>query len=343
MPLNFDFKRITAVEELKTPKYMQVVNQMIKLVNSGEIPAGYRLPSINEAAEESLFSRDTIERAYTELHKRGFITSVMRKGFFIAKNNQNVRIPKVMLLIPENNIYSNSLQHNFRKTVNSPVQLDVYNFHYNIHTFMDLLEQNIGNYQYYIILPHRIDDSNDFRHLLKKIPPDKLLILEREFEDLKQSASWLSYNPEKEFYAAMHKCLSRFENYSKIYLLTSKGYYHKEIELGFMNFCKYYKLNGIVCDTLQLENIGQGQAYIVMDTEDLVDILKTAKLKQLTIGNQLGLVSMQQHAVNEVLANGITEIAFSLLNMGKIAAEIFLGNTKVIQNFQIDVVLRESL
>ena len=67
----------------KLPKYQQLINSLLQDIEMGELKPGERLPSINEASEECYLSRDTVERAYTELHKMGVITSIFRKGYFI--------------------------------------------------------------------------------------------------------------------------------------------------------------------------------------------------------------------------------------------------------------------
>jgi DNA-binding GntR family transcriptional regulator len=48
---------------------------------------GDRLPSINEISAEYYLSRDTVEKAFNELRKKGIITSVKRRGYFISSTD----------------------------------------------------------------------------------------------------------------------------------------------------------------------------------------------------------------------------------------------------------------
>ena len=82
----------------KLPKYQQLINSLLQDIEMGELKPGERLPSINEASEECYLSRDTVERAYTELHKMGVITSIFRKGYFISNSSIKTKT-KVLFLV----------------------------------------------------------------------------------------------------------------------------------------------------------------------------------------------------------------------------------------------------
>ena len=82
----------------KLPKYQQLVKSLLRDIELGDLKPGERLPSINEASEECYLSRDTVERAYTELHKMGAITSIFRKGYFISDSKLNIKT-KILFLV----------------------------------------------------------------------------------------------------------------------------------------------------------------------------------------------------------------------------------------------------
>ena len=82
----------------KLPKYQQLINSLLQDIEMGELKPGERLPSINEASEECYLSRDTVERAYTELHKMGVITSIFRKGYFISESTFKTKT-KILFLV----------------------------------------------------------------------------------------------------------------------------------------------------------------------------------------------------------------------------------------------------
>ena len=67
-----------------TPKYMQIANTIMKAVKEEKIANGYLLPSINDMCYELDVSRDTIDRAYKYLKKKGIVSAVHGKGYFIS-------------------------------------------------------------------------------------------------------------------------------------------------------------------------------------------------------------------------------------------------------------------
>lgn len=72
------------------PIYEQIVTQIKGLIISGELNEGDALPSMRVLAKELRISVITTKRAYEELEKEGFITSMTGKGSFVASKNTNL-------------------------------------------------------------------------------------------------------------------------------------------------------------------------------------------------------------------------------------------------------------
>ncbi len=66
------------------PIYQQIVDHVKKLITTGELPIGAKLPSIRQLAKELQVSAITTKRAYEELEREAFITTVPSKGSFVA-------------------------------------------------------------------------------------------------------------------------------------------------------------------------------------------------------------------------------------------------------------------
>ena len=64
------------------PIYEQLEEKLRKLILSGGIAEGERLPSVRELASQLAINPNTIQRAYRELEQAGFIYSVPGKGSF---------------------------------------------------------------------------------------------------------------------------------------------------------------------------------------------------------------------------------------------------------------------
>ena len=67
------------------PMYLQIIEQIKRLVAIGDWPKGYKLPSIRELAVSTKVSVITVKRAYQELEREGIIITQQGKGSFIAE------------------------------------------------------------------------------------------------------------------------------------------------------------------------------------------------------------------------------------------------------------------
>ena len=66
------------------PIYLQIKEGLCRLILSGAVKTGERLPSVRELAGQLAINPNTIQRAYRELESDGFIYSVSGKGSFAA-------------------------------------------------------------------------------------------------------------------------------------------------------------------------------------------------------------------------------------------------------------------
>lgn len=69
------------------PIYEQITEQIKALIISGELGEGDALPSMRLLAKELRISVITTKRAYEELEREGFVTSIPGKGSFVAGKN----------------------------------------------------------------------------------------------------------------------------------------------------------------------------------------------------------------------------------------------------------------
>ena len=69
------------------PIYEQITRQVKGLILRGELKEGEPLPSMRLLARELRISVITTKRAYEELEREGFLTTVPGKGCFVAPRN----------------------------------------------------------------------------------------------------------------------------------------------------------------------------------------------------------------------------------------------------------------
>ena len=66
------------------PIYLQIKEGLCRLILTGVLPEGERLPSVRELAGQLAINPNTIQRAYRELEHEGFICSITGKGSFVG-------------------------------------------------------------------------------------------------------------------------------------------------------------------------------------------------------------------------------------------------------------------
>lgn len=66
------------------PIYEQIQTELRRLMLTGLLPPGSRLPSVRELAGQLAINPNTIQRAYNELEAEGYIYSVAGKGSFVS-------------------------------------------------------------------------------------------------------------------------------------------------------------------------------------------------------------------------------------------------------------------
>ena len=76
--------QITYSHQDKDPIYLQIVKQIKVQIMNGTLHPNQPLPSMRALASELRISVITSKRAYEELEKEGFITSIVGKGCFVS-------------------------------------------------------------------------------------------------------------------------------------------------------------------------------------------------------------------------------------------------------------------
>lgn len=74
----------------RRPIYEQLIEKLADLMLCGALREDEKLPSVRNLAADLSINPNTIQRAYVELERRGYIYSVQGKGSFVA-NIESVR------------------------------------------------------------------------------------------------------------------------------------------------------------------------------------------------------------------------------------------------------------
>jgi len=77
------------------PRYQQLIQEWITLIQTGVIVEGERMPSVRKACEMHKVSPSTILMAYRALEDRGFIEARPQSGFYVKKPAATLPLPRM--------------------------------------------------------------------------------------------------------------------------------------------------------------------------------------------------------------------------------------------------------
>lgn len=82
----------------KRPIYEQIVERFQTLILNGVLEADEKLPSVRSLAVELSINPNTIQRAYGELERSGFVYSVKGRGSFVSGDGMAIEYEKKKML-----------------------------------------------------------------------------------------------------------------------------------------------------------------------------------------------------------------------------------------------------
>lgn len=92
----------------RIPVYEQIVEQMERYVLAGIMNPNDKLPSVRNLSVELAINPNTIQKAYSELDRRGVVYSVPGKGSFVSIDalekiggNRRLKLKEMMELMQE--------------------------------------------------------------------------------------------------------------------------------------------------------------------------------------------------------------------------------------------------
>ena len=80
------------------PLYEQIVDKFQMLILSGALEPNSRMPSVRSLAVEPSINPNTIQRAYSELERNGFLYTVKGKGNYVAYSDSLKDVRKQEIL-----------------------------------------------------------------------------------------------------------------------------------------------------------------------------------------------------------------------------------------------------
>jgi DNA-binding transcriptional regulator YhcF (GntR family) len=344
-------KFINIDENSRVPKYKQIVDSIIYNISIGNLQINQKIPSINMFSEDFYISRDTVEKAYNILKERKVISSIKGKGYYITRTNL-ISKTNILFLINKLSPYKMTTYNSFVNSIGANSNTDLLIYHCDETLFLNLLDKNKDDYDYYVIMPHFKTD--DLKHVsyteevvkaIKKIPKEKLVIMDNIKLGMDGQIVEIYQDFENDIYNALKEGLSKIANYEKLILIyPDKAVYPypRRILHGFRKFCVEYSINFEILNEVYDDMIlKKGDLFITIEESDLVSLVKQIRDSTFTLGENIGIISYNDTPLKELL--GITVMSTDFKVMGESASQMIMNNEKGTVKVPFNFIDRNSI
>lgn len=309
----------------QTPLYKQIITGVKEQIDENLLKDGDPLPSMNQLSESLAVSKETIKTAYTILRSEDYIDAAHGKGFFVKRREKRTR--KVLILFDILNTYKKVLFDSFSDTLNDDTEYTIRLFNQDIDLFEKFILENIGAFDYYVITPHLpINPATQKRviQVLKKIPNRQLVLLDRHLTDLPGNYISVYQDFENDVYDGLTQAIDVIRQYDKLNIYTMKrSLYGQLMEKGINRFCKAYKISHAFFHQDTPIQMKAGEAYFLLSGQldnELIHFMRAAKTQKLKVGKDIGIFSINESPINEVILNGLSVLSTDFIQMGQTAA-----------------------
>jgi DNA-binding LacI/PurR family transcriptional regulator len=215
------------------------------------------------------------------------------------------------------------------------VDLNIY--HCDPKLLKNILTENKGAYDYYVLMPHFKDGNNghynfdeEVMRCVKEIPSEKLVIMDNQIPELGENVASIFQDFKKDIYNALLEGIFQIQQYDKLMLVYPNDNlypYPKEIMIGFQQFCSDFDFDHEILDKVYPEmELRPKDAFIVIEENDLVNLVKQVREQLYEPGREIGIISYNDTPLKELL--GITVISTDFKLMGETAAYMIKKNKK---------------
>lgn len=326
-------KSITDLIQIDTslaiPVYKQIVQSISRNIDNGVLTKDDVLPSVNKISEEFSLARGSVFNAYNDLRASGIVDSIPGKGYFVlsTETRQNKRI---FLLFSTFTLYKETLFNALLNSLPKTCTLDIYFHHHSIKMFETLIREQAGYYNTFIIMP---EVNTDTPNILNKLDQKHTFLLDVGYKEYKKDYPGVYQNFEKDIYSILLANQHLISKYKRLFLVFPDGTRTKDIITGFNKFSKKTPVTTGVTNTVQAADIKKGDAFIVIDDNHLVEIIRLAKASSWKIGTDIGVISYNETSLKSVIGEGITTITTDFRAMGETIADMIMtGRREVVEN-----------
>ena len=342
---------ITIDEASTIPKYKQIINGIKKGIRDELLFVGDKIMSINHLSKTHSLSRDTVKKAYNALLDQKIIISVRGKGYYITETDLSIEV-RVLFVINKLSSYKTQVFNSFVEELNkTKIKVDLEIYYCDPLILKKILTSNQSKYDYYVIVPHfkndrfqYIDCPRDLLNVIKQIPANKLILLDRDIKNTSDNIGRIYQDFEADIYNALTRIEDQLKNYKKILLIYPKKVvypYPKEIVTGFRKFCKSINVEcEVIPKIFDRTDFKSKNLYITLQEEDLINLINQLRKSSYKMGEDIGIISYNDTPLKELL--GISVISTNFKKLGISAAQMILTRKLFSQQNEFNFIDRQS-
>lgn len=331
-----------------TPLYRQLVTSVKDAVKNGTLKDGDGLPSLNELAEATGVSMETAKKAYNILKKDGFLRGRQGKGFFVEVRPADA--PKrILMLLDKLSAYKLAIHKGLSAALDSPAEITIFLHNQDIDLFETMVAGAVENYDWFLVAAHFPGsvDGKRITSALKKIPNEKLILIDRDIPSLKGHIGRIFQDFETDAVSALSEGMALAKKYRRTIIIpTPSSLYGEVIVSGITALLEREGMEYSVSHGFDPGSMEPGTLYIVLggqlDTDHFA-ILRRAQQLGLVLGVSVGIISYNDEPVNEFICGGLTCISSDFEKMGETAAVMINGSRLYSVHNPFRLVVRSTL
>jgi DNA-binding transcriptional regulator YhcF (GntR family) len=308
----------------KLTKVQQIVRAIALDIDKGVLQKDDHLPTINVFSRQHNVARDTIEKAYKELKREGYITAIASKGYYVKGKSNGTK--RILLIFNKLSSYKKMVYDSFLETLGKKGKVDLHIHHYNPKLLGEIIDSSLGNYHYYVIMPHFFSGikKQEYLKVIKKIPETELVLLDKNLPELQGSHIAVYQDFRRDIYEALSSANDLLKKYKRLTIVFPKYSNHPpDITKGALQFSQEHNKTLNVISSSAGETLQNNTVYIVITEADLAVMLKKVRASPYKLGKDVGIISFNETILKELL--DITVVSTDFEEMGRSTANMILN------------------
>jgi DNA-binding transcriptional regulator YhcF (GntR family) len=253
-------------------KVQQIADTISASISGGEYKEGDVLPSINKLSAEFNLSRDTVYKAFQKLKMKGIIESAPTKGYFVTKTVNNIFVLLDVFSSYKDDFYKELIS---RLPIN--YHIDLYFHQFNKKLFNNLIIDNLGRYDLYLVTNFINDVYYD---VLDRLDNSKVLLIDLgKFK--KDKFSYVCQGFDTTLYNCLDSGLDKIKKYDELrFIFPMEAFHPTSCIPYFLQFCEDKKLkHKLIRRKMEKSDITKGVVYLIADHSDMIEFVKICREK----------------------------------------------------------------